>query len=134
MRTFRSKPRGIETIEPDRYSWTAVEHRERGGGLHVHVLAARCDLETGRSLNIAPPGWQQTFAPLRDGFNHEHGWSRPDVPARAGTQQPGHRAYVEAVTLRTGLEIEPTGRGGLSKRTTAGWRLQSILRRRSRAA
>ena len=134
MRTFRSKPRGIETIEPDRYSWTAVEHRERGGGLHVHVLAARCDLETGRSLNIAPPGWQQTFAPLRDGFNHEHGWSRPDDPARAGTQQPGHRAYVEAVTLRTGLEIEPTGRGGLSKRTTAGWRLQSILRRRSRAA
>ena len=134
MRTLRSKPRGIETIEPDRYSWTAVEHRERGGGLHVHVLAARCDLETGRSLNIAPPGWQQTFAPLRDGFNHEHGWRRADDPARARTQQPGHRAYIEAATLRTGLEIEPTGRGGLSKRTTAGWRLQSILRRRSRAA
>ena len=134
MRTLRSKPRGIETIEPDRYSWTAVEHRERGGGVHVHVLAARCDLETGRSLNIAPPGWQQTFDPLRDGFNHEHGWSRPDDPERARTQQPGHRAYVEAATLRTGLEIEPTGHGGLSKRTTAGWRLQSILRRRSRAA
>ena len=82
-------------LEPDRYAWTAVEHRERGGGVHVHVLAARCDLETGRSLNIAPPGWQQTFDPLRDGFNHEHGWSRPDDPARARTQQPGHRAYVE---------------------------------------
>ena len=93
-------------LEPDRYSWTAVEHRERGGGVHVHVLAARCDLETGRSLNIAPPGWQQTFDPLRDGFNHEHGWSRPDDPARARTQQPGHRAYVEAATLRTGLEHE----------------------------
>ena len=50
-------------LEPDRYSWTAVEHRERGGGVHVHVLAARCDLETGKSLNIAPPGWQKTFAP-----------------------------------------------------------------------
>ena len=35
-------------LEPDRYSWTAVEHRERGGGVHVHVLAARCDLETGK--------------------------------------------------------------------------------------
>ena len=93
-------------LEPDRYAWTAVEHRERGGGVHVHVLAARCDLETGRSLNIAPPGWQQTFDPLRDGFNHEHGWSRPDDPARARTQQPGHRAYVEAATLRTGLEHE----------------------------
>ena len=93
-------------LEPDRYSWTAVEHRERGGGVHVHVLAARCDLETGKSLNIAPPGWQKTFAPLRDGFNHEHGWSRPDDPARARVQQPGHRAYVDAATLRTGLEHE----------------------------
>ena len=98
-------------LEPDRYAWTAVEHRERGGGVHVHVLAARCDLETGRSLNIAPPGWQQTFDPLRDGFNHEHGWSRPDDPARARTQQPGHRAYVEAATLRTGLEHEAEPRG-----------------------
>ena len=70
-------------LEPDRYAWTAVEHRERGGGVHVHVLAARCDLETGKSLNIAPPGWQKTFGPLRDAFNHEHGWSRPDDPARA---------------------------------------------------
>ncbi len=38
-------------LERDRYAWTAVLHREHGGGAHVHVLAARCDLETGRSLN-----------------------------------------------------------------------------------
>ena len=44
-------------LEPDRYAWAAVAHRERDGGVHMHVLAARCDLETGRSLNIAPPGW-----------------------------------------------------------------------------
>ena len=43
-------------LQPDRYAWTAVEHRERAGGVHVHVLAARCDLETGKRLNIAPPG------------------------------------------------------------------------------
>ena len=46
-------------LEPDRYAWAAVLHRERDGGAHVHVLAARCDLETGRSLNIAPPGWRR---------------------------------------------------------------------------
>ena len=91
-------------LEPDRYAWTAVEHRERGGGVHVHVLAARCDLLTGKSLNIAPPGWQKTFGPLRDGFNHEHGWSRPDDPARA--QQPGHRALIDAANLRAGLAVE----------------------------
>ena len=93
-------------LERDRYAWAAVLHRERGGGAHVHVLAARCDLETGRSLNIAPPGWQRTFDPLRDAFNHEHGWSRPDDPARARVQQPGHRAYIEAARLRTGLALE----------------------------
>ena len=41
--------------------------------MHGHVFAGRCDLETGKSLNISPPGWQQTFGPLRDAFNHEHG-------------------------------------------------------------
>ena len=93
-------------LEPDRYSWTAVLHREPGGGVHVHVLTARCDLETGKSLNIAPPGWQKTFDPLRDALNHEHGWSRPDDPARARTQQPSHRAYIEAANLRAGLKHE----------------------------
>ena len=86
-------------LERDRYAWTAVLHREEDGGAHVHVLAARCDLETGRSLNIAPPGWRKTFDPLRDAFNHEHGWSRPDDPARARVEQPGHRAYIEAARL-----------------------------------
>ena len=97
-------------LERDRYAWTAVLHREHGGGAHVHVLAARCDLETGRSLNIAPPGWEKTFGPLRDAFNHEHGWARPDDPARARVQQPGHRAYVEATQLRAGLRLEASPR------------------------
>ena len=93
-------------LEADRYAWTAVLHRERGGGVHAHILAAQCDLQTGRSLNIAPPGWQRTFDPLRDAFNHEHGWSRPDDPARARAQRPGHLAYIEASKLRAGLEHE----------------------------
>ena len=97
-------------LEPDRYAWAAVLHRERGGGAHVHVLAARCDLETGRSLNIAPPGWEKTFGPLRDAFNHEHGWARPDDPARARVEQPGHRAYIEAARLRAGLRLEASPR------------------------
>ncbi len=97
-------------LERDRYAWTAVLHRERGGGAHVHVLAARCDLETGRSLNIAPSGWEKTFGPLRDAFNSEHGWARPDDPARARVQQPGHRAYIEATRLRAGLRLEASPR------------------------
>ena len=64
----------------------------------------------GRSLNIAPPGWRRTFDALRDAFNHEHGWSRPDDPARARVQQPGHRAYVETARLRAGLRLESSPR------------------------
>ena len=27
-------------LEPDRYAWTAVLHREHGDGVHVHILTA----------------------------------------------------------------------------------------------
>ena len=93
-------------LAPDRYAWAAVRHREEDGGVHVHVLAARCDLETGKSLNIAPPGWEQTYGPLVEACNLDHGWSRPDDPARAREQQPGHRAYLEAAALRAGIAQE----------------------------
>ena len=69
-------------LSPDRCCWSAVLHREPDGGVHVHVLAARCDLQTGRSLNIAPPGWLNDYRPLRDMHNLGHGWADPDDPAR----------------------------------------------------
>ena len=93
-------------LAPDHYAWAAVRHRDADGGVHVHVLAARCDLETGKSLNIAPPGWEQTYGPLVEACNIEHGWSRPDDPARAREQQPGHRAYITAAELRAGIAHE----------------------------
>ena len=97
-------------LEPDRYAWAAVQHRNAGGGVHVHILAARCDLATGKSLNIAPLGWEKTFGALRDWQNHEHGWSRPDDPERARDLQPGHMAYIDAAQLRAGLATEPDPR------------------------
>ena len=74
-------------LDADRYAWSAVRHDEPSGGTHVHILAARVDLQTGKSLNIAPPGWQRDFDPLRDVFNLRHGWARPDDPARASNVQ-----------------------------------------------
>ena len=69
-------------LEPDRRCWAAVLHREAGGGVHVHVLAARCDLMTGRSFNISPPGWERDYGHLVKALNLEHGWAQPDDPAR----------------------------------------------------
>ena len=97
-------------LETDRYAWSAVQHRDAKGGVHVHVLAARCDLGSGKSLNIAPPGWQKTFDALRDWQNHKNGWSRPDDPERARVVQPGYRAYIDDTQLRAGLETEKNPR------------------------
>ena len=83
-------------LEADRYSWTAVLHRDAKGGTHVHVLAARVDLETGKSLNVAPPNWERPYAALRNWLNEEHGWSRPDDPERKRVLQPAHRGVLES--------------------------------------
>ncbi len=112
-------------LEKDRYAWSAVVHRDHDGGVHAHILAARCDLASGRSLNIAPPGWQKTFDPLRDAFNYEHGWSRPDDPARARAYRPEpSRAYRDATALRAELAVEPDPRQWIGEylleRVTAG--------------
>ena len=90
-------------LEPDRYAWSAVRHDEPDGGVHVHILAARVDLETGKSLNIAPPGWHRDFYPWRDYHNLKHNWARPDDPARARVVQPGHQALIVADRLKDGL-------------------------------
>ena len=55
-------------LEADRYAWSAVQHRDDKGGVHIHVLTARVELKTGKSLNIAPPGWERTFGALREGM------------------------------------------------------------------
>ena len=90
-------------LEDDRLSWTAIRHDEPGDRVALHILCARVDLETGKSYNPAPPGWQKRYDPLRDAWNYEHGWARPDDPERARLIQPGHRAFVEAENLRKGV-------------------------------
>lgn len=93
-------------LEPDRYAFTAVLHRENGGGVHVHTITARVDLETGKALNIAPPGHQKDFDAFRDKWNHEQGWARPDDPLRKRLLQPDFEAYrtaLNASKLKTEL-------------------------------
>ena len=98
-------------LDRDRYVWAAVLHRDDDGGVHLHFFAARCDLATGLSLNIAPPGWERVFDPLRDAFNYEHGWSRPDDPSRARAFRPApHRAYQARAARRAGEGVEPDPR------------------------
>jgi hypothetical protein len=76
----------------DRVPLAVVQHDEPGGGVHVHILIARVDLETGKTYNPAPPGWQRSFDPIRDYHNAQHDWARPDDPDRARMIAPaGHK-------------------------------------------
>ena len=108
-------------LTPERYSWTAVQHIEDNGSLHIHVLAARVDLLTGKSLNIAPPGWQKDFDSLRDAMNHENGWARPDDPARARLVQTQHHTLIDAASLRSGLKTSSD-----PKKEITSWLIQRI--------
>lgn len=102
-------------LDAERYCWSVIEHRDEQGGVHLHVLSARVDLETGQSLNIAPPGWQKSFDPLRDYYNFKYGWTRPDDPARARVLQPSFRGLKDAAAIRQGLEVEPDLRGVITE-------------------
>lgn len=72
-------------LRRDRFGYCAVLHGDAVGGVHIHILAARVDLTTGKSFNIAPPGWQATFDRFRDYFNFRYGWADPDeiLPPRS---------------------------------------------------
>ena len=87
-------------MEADRLAWTAIRHDEPGDRVALHILIARVDLISGKSFNPAPPGWQKRYDPLRDSWNYENGWARPDDPERARLLQPGDKSYLDAENLR----------------------------------
>lgn len=69
-------------MEPDQYDvlWVRHTHEDR---TELHFVTPRMELETGRSLNIAPPGYEKAFDALRDVLNKQHGWADPVDPERA---------------------------------------------------
>ena len=78
-------------LEPDRYAWSAVQHRDGNGGVHLHVLTARVELETGKSLNIAPPAGKRPSMPSGTGrTTRTTGAARTIRPGR-GTMNRGIR-------------------------------------------
>lgn len=102
-------------LDPEQFDITWVRHTHtgpelgdgtRGGRVELHFVVPRVELTTGRALNIAPPGWERTYAPLRDALNFQHGWARPDDPARARELHgvPAHAHAQEGLTLRAGRE------------------------------
>jgi hypothetical protein len=91
-------------LQPHQYHFTAVLHQEDDGSKHVHFLVPRIELDTGKALNIAPPGHANYFDPLRDYFNYKKGWSRPDDETlKRDTQTPDHDHFQNISAIKAGL-------------------------------
>ena len=96
-------------LDPSQYHLFAVLHTDHDGSKHIHVLAPRLDIQSGKSLNIAPPGHEKHFDSLRDYFNTKYQWSRPDdLLLMHTTQEPNHIAKLnaQAKNILTSQDLE----------------------------
>lgn len=92
-------------LDREQYDITWVRHQHtEGGRVELHFVVPRMDLTSGKALNIAPPGWERTYAPLRDALNWGHGWARPNDPERATELQRAPERVLEGFSLREGRE------------------------------
>ena len=70
---------GLEADQRD-VLWVRHTHEDR---VELHFVTPRMELESGRSFNIAPPGYQKHYDALRDVLNKQHNWNDPQAPERA---------------------------------------------------
>ncbi|KKM04888.1 hypothetical protein LCGC14_1759700 [marine sediment metagenome] len=63
-------------LDPTQYEvlWVRHTHEDR---VELHFCTPRLELTSGRSLNIAPPGYEKGFDSMRDVMNQRHGWADP---------------------------------------------------------
>ncbi|SCZ53964.1 Relaxase/Mobilisation nuclease domain-containing protein [Epibacterium ulvae] len=86
-------------LDGEQYDMLWVRHSHEGR-IELHFCSPRLELTTGKSLNIAPPGYQTAYDSLRDLMNKTHGWADPMDLDRAQEVQ----ATVEAPTRAQGRE------------------------------
>ena len=75
--------------------WVRHEHE---GRVELHFCTPRLELLSGKSLNIAPPGYQHDFDALRDHLNKINDWADPEDPERAAEAKPIVEATSRAQT------------------------------------
>lgn len=68
-------------LDQDRACWAWNLHRDKGN-IELNFMVSNVDLDTGRFLNVAPPGHEKFFNAWRDLKNLEHGWASPADPSR----------------------------------------------------
>ncbi len=89
--------------------WVRHSHEDR---IELHFCTPRLELTTGKSLNIAPPGYQTAYDSLRDLMNKTHGWADPleleraqdvqatlETPTRALGREDLHRWILDQISI-----------------------------------
>ncbi|QDY69891.1 relaxase/mobilization nuclease domain-containing protein [Qingshengfaniella alkalisoli] len=134
--------------------WVRHSHEDR---VELHFCTPRLELTTGRSLNIAPPGYQDAYDSLRDLMNQRHGWADPmelertqevrdtiEAPTRAHGRDELHawildqismgpiedRASMIDVLTDAGFELPRVGKAYLTAQdpeTGERWRLKGEI-------
>ncbi|GIT91708.1 hypothetical protein JANAI62_21650 [Jannaschia pagri] len=143
-------------LDPEQYEVLWVRHRHEGR-VELHFCTPRLELTTGKSLNIAPPGYQDAYDSLRDVMNQRHGWADPmdvdraqevrdtvETPTRAQGRDELHAwiqdqidmglitdrvSMVEALT-NEGFDLPRTGKAYITARdpeTGERWRLKGEI-------
>ena len=143
-------------LDPTQYDvlWVRHTHEDR---VELHFCTPRLELTSGRSLNIAPPGYQNAFDSLRDVMNQRHDWADPmelertqevrdtiETPTRAQGRDELHvwlqdqisvglitdRASMLDGLVDAGFDIPRVGKAYLTARdpdTDERWRLKGEI-------
>jgi hypothetical protein len=143
-------------LDPTQYDvlWVRHTHEDR---VELHFCTPRLELTSGRSLNIAPPGYQTAFDSLRDVMNQRHGRVDPmelertqdvrdtiETPTRAQGREELHawlqdqvsvglitdRATIIDALTDVGFDLPRVGKAYLTARdpdTDERWRLKGDI-------
>ncbi|WP_342078775.1 relaxase/mobilization nuclease domain-containing protein [Yoonia sp. SS1-5] len=143
-------------LDPEQYEVLWARHRHEGR-VELHFCIPRLELTTGKSLNIAPPGYQDAYDSLRDMMNQRHGWADPmdveraqevrdtvEAPTRAQGRDELHawiqdqidmglikdRASMAEALTDAGFDLPRTGKAYITARdpvTGERWRLKGEI-------
>ncbi|MFZ5964291.1 relaxase/mobilization nuclease domain-containing protein [Thalassococcus sp. BH17M4-6] len=143
-------------LDPEQYEVLWVRHTHEGR-VELHFCTPRLELTSGRSLNIAPPGYEKAFDSLRDVMNQRHGWADPmelertqevrdtiETPTRAQGRDELHawiqdqidmglitdRATMLDALTDAGFDLPRTGKAYITARDTETgerWRLKGEI-------
>jgi len=106
-------------ITPDCYNTLWVRHTHTGSDrVELHFVTPKVELNTGKSLNIAPPGWHGYFKPWQTYWNIKQDWARPDDPERKRIYSRGYVALIDAEKQRAGINADPDPKKQLTEYIT----------------